>query len=134
MNQAARVESQLKLLIRPMYSNPPIHGARIVSTILSDDTLKPQWYAECKDMAGRINEMRGLLKSELAAAGSTRNWDHITEQIGMFCFSGLTNDQVLKLRSDHSIYMTGDGRISMAGVTSENVKKLASAMHAVTTE
>jgi aspartate aminotransferase len=80
-DEAARVESQLKILIRPMYSNPPIHGARIVATILSDDTLKPQWYAECKAMADRILSMRQLLKDELATAGSTKNWSHITDQV-----------------------------------------------------
>jgi aspartate aminotransferase len=105
-----------------------------VSTILSDPVLKPQWYAECKDMANRILAMRELLKNELASAGSTRDWEHITDQIGMFCFSGLNGDQVLKLRTEHSIYMTGDGRISMAGVTSGNVGRLAAAMHEVSSE
>jgi aspartate aminotransferase len=130
-DEAARVESQLKGLIRPMYSNPPIHGAHIVSTILGDEQLSAQWYAECKGMAERIIGMRTTLKAALIATGSTTNWDHVTDQIGMFCFSGLTTDQVMEMRNTYHIYMTGDGRISMAGVTSKNVQYLADAIHAV---
>jgi aspartate aminotransferase, mitochondrial len=130
--EADRLLSQLKILIRPTYSNPPIHGARIVATVLNDPKLNPQWYAECKQMADRIIDMRTALTQGLAAAGSTRNWAHIQKQIGMFCFSGMTPDQVEKLRTEYHIYMTKNGRISMAGVTSKNVKLLAEAMHAVT--
>lgn len=130
--EKARVESQLKILIRPMYSNPPINGARIVQTILSDEVLKPQWYAECKSMADRIIEMRTLLKATLLDCGSTLNWDHITDQIGMFCYSGMNLEQVERLRLEKAIYLTKDGRISMAGVNSGNVQYLAEAMHEVT--
>jgi len=130
--EAERLLSQLKILIRPTYSNPPIHGARIVATVLNDDKLNPQWYAECKQMADRIITMRTALKDGLAKAGSTRNWDHVTSQIGMFCFSGMTPEQVEKLRTEYHIYMTKNGRISMAGVTSKNVGYLAESMHAVT--
>eukprot|EP00515_Schizochytrium_aggregatum_P008908 CAMPEP_0202072884 /NCGR_PEP_ID=MMETSP0964-20121228/2704_1 /ASSEMBLY_ACC=CAM_ASM_000500 /TAXON_ID=4773 /ORGANISM="Schizochytrium aggregatum, Strain ATCC28209" /LENGTH=422 /DNA_ID=CAMNT_0048639951 /DNA_START=41 /DNA_END=1309 /DNA_ORIENTATION=- len=130
--EAERVESQLKILIRPMYSNPPVNGARIVSTILEDPKLKPQWYSECKQMADRIIKMRELLKSNLHKAGSTRNWEHVTNQIGMFCYSGITVEQVDRMRNEHHIYMTKDGRISMAGVTSKNVEYLAKALHEVT--
>jgi aspartate aminotransferase len=83
-------------------------------------------------MANRIINMRDLLVDNLKQAGSTQDWSHIQSQIGMFAFSGLTKDQVDTLRTDHSIYMTGDGRISMAGVTTANVEYLAAAMHAVT--
>ena len=75
--------------------------------------------------------MRQLLHQELANVGSTRNWDHITKQIGMFAYSGLSSDQVMQMRNDHHIYCTLDGRISMAGVTSENVNLIAGAMHEV---
>jgi len=115
-----------------MYSNPPANGAKIVQTILEDPVLKPQWYKECKSMADRIIEMRSLLKSNLSTAGSTRNWEHIVNQIGMFCYTGISPDQVLKMREVHHVYMTGDGRISMAGVTSANVERLARALHQVT--
>ena len=131
-DEAARVFSQLKIITRPMYSNPPIHGAHIVATVLNDPSLRAQWDAECKGMADRIIDMRALLKSNLEKAGSTLDWSHIESQIGMFCYSGLTKDQVDTLQSDHHVYMTGDGRISMAGVTSANVEYLSNAMHAVT--
>jgi aspartate aminotransferase len=72
------------------------------------------------------------LKDGLAKAGSTRNWEHVTSQIGMFTFSGMTPEQVEKLRTEYHIYMTKNGRISMAGVTSKNVQYLAESMHAVT--
>ena len=115
-----------------MYSNPPLYGARVVHAVLSDDALKAQWYGECKGMADRIIEMRQLLVDNLAAAGSTKDWSHITSQIGMFAYSGMSKEQVESLRYDHAIYMTGDGRISMAGVTSANVARLAECMVAVT--
>mmetsp|Transcript_29583 Transcript_29583/g.79439 ORF Transcript_29583/g.79439 Transcript_29583/m.79439 type:complete len:443 (-) Transcript_29583:222-1550(-) len=131
-DEAKRVESQLKLLIRPMYSNPPVHGARIVSKILGDEALTKQWRAECKGMADRIIAMRTALRSALEARGSKRSWKHVTDQIGMFCYSGMTEEQVLELRSKYAIYITNDGRISMAGVTQDNVEYLADGMVAVT--
>jgi len=130
--EAVRVESQLKVIARAMYSNPPLHGALIASTILGDPALKKQWYAEVKGMADRIIGMRTLLRKHLEESGSTLSWKHVTEQIGMFCFSGMTGEQVDKLRTEHHIYMTRNGRISMAGVTSQNVERLAKAIHEVT--
>uniref|UniRef100_A0A672SGJ7 Aspartate aminotransferase n=1 Tax=Sinocyclocheilus grahami TaxID=75366 RepID=A0A672SGJ7_SINGR len=108
--EAKRVESQLKILIRPIYSNP---------------LLQPY-------MADRIIKMREMLVSNLKKEGSTQNWQHVTDQIGMFCFTGLKPEQVERLIKEFSIYMTKDGRISVAGVTSANVGYLAHAIHAVT--
>uniref|UniRef100_A0A0K2TM01 Aspartate aminotransferase n=1 Tax=Lepeophtheirus salmonis TaxID=72036 RepID=A0A0K2TM01_LEPSM len=130
--EAARVASQIKILIRPMYSNPPIHGARVVSEILSDPTLRQEWLSDVKGMADRIIKMRHQLKEGLEKEGSSHNWNHITEQIGMFCFTGMKPEQVAKIISDHSVYLTKDGRISVAGISSSNVGHLAQAMHAVT--
>lgn len=76
-----RVDSQLKILVRPMYSNPPIHGARIASTILNDPALHKQWLGEVKDMADRIIRMRALLKENLEKLGSKHDWSHITSQV-----------------------------------------------------
>ncbi len=129
--EAARVVSQMKVVIRPMYSNPPRHGARIVSTILDDPKLKSDFYEQCKGMANRINTMRTKLRDELEAVGSTRNWDHIVKQIGMFAYSGLNKEQVMEMRAKHHLYCTADGRISMAGVTTGNVAYIANAMHDV---
>ena len=130
-DEAARVNSQLKIVIRPMYSNPPINGARIAATVMADPELRAEWMGEVKGMADRIITMRTQLKAYLAEHGSVRNWDHITSQIGMFCFTGLDADQVAKLAADHSVYCTKDGRISVAGVSSNNVEYLARAMHDV---
>lgn len=130
--EADRVMSQLKILIRPMYSNPPIHGARIVQEILSDETLKQEWLKDVKGMADRIISVRQKLKDNLEKLGSKRPWNHITDQIGMFCYTGMTPDNVEKLTKEFSIYLTKDGRISMAGVTSKNVEYLAYGMHEVT--
>lgn len=132
-DEAERVLSQLKIIIRPMYSNPPIHGSRIVSTILSDTQLKQQWYRECKGMADRIITMRTALRAAIEKvekdSGLESNWNHITEQIGMFCYTSLTEAQVTRMIEKHHIYLTKDGRVSMAGVTSKNVEYIA---HAIT--
>ncbi|XP_011152687.1 aspartate aminotransferase, mitochondrial [Harpegnathos saltator] len=130
--EAARCMSQIKILIRPMYSNPPINGARIVNEILSDSELRKEWLHDVKGMADRIISVRTKLRDNLKKNGSTRNWSHITDQIGMFCYTGLKPDEVERLTKDFSIYLTKDGRISMAGVTSKNVEYLAHAMHEVT--
>ncbi|GJN38594.1 hypothetical protein PR202_gb27651 [Eleusine coracana subsp. coracana] len=130
--QAVAVKSQLQQIARPMYSNPPLHGALIVSTILSDPELKNLWLKEVKGMADRIIGMRKALKENLERLGSSLSWEHITNQIGMFCYSGMTPEQVDRLTNEFHIYMTRNGRISMAGVTSGNVAYLANAIHEVT--
>ncbi|KAG5880654.1 hypothetical protein JTB14_022818 [Gonioctena quinquepunctata] len=131
-DEAARVMSQIKILIRPLYSNPPVNGARIVAEILNDVQLKSEWLKEVKGMADRIISVRTKLRENLKKEGSTRNWEHITNQIGMFCFTGMKPEQVEKLTKQHSVYLTKDGRISMAGVTSKNVDYLAHAIHQAT--
>ncbi|KTG42609.1 hypothetical protein cypCar_00026392 [Cyprinus carpio] len=130
--EAKRVESQLKILIRPIYSNPPMNGARIASTILSTPELRSTWLEEVKGMADRIITMREMLVTNLKKEGSTHNWQHVIDQIGMFCFTGLKPEQVERLTKEFSVYMTKDGRISVAGVTSGNVGYLAHAIHQVT--
>lgn len=129
--QAVAVKSQLQLIARPMYSNPPLHGALLVSTILEDPELKSLWYKEVKGMADRIIGMRETLRTNLEKAGSQHSWKHITDQIGMFCFSGLKPEQVDRLTKDFHIYLTRNGRISMAGITTSNVEYLANAIHEV---
>jgi len=131
-DEAKALESQLKILIRPMYSNPPVHGARIASMILNTPELRAQWLVELKGMADRIIGMRTKLRENLTNEGSSLNWQHITDQIGMFCFTGLKPDQVERLINEFSVYLTKDGRISVAGVSSNNVDYLAYAMHQVT--
>jgi len=130
--QANVLASQLRRLIRPMYSNPPLTGARLVTAILKDAGLKAEWAREVKQMADRINSMRTLLEDKLKAAGSTRNWSHISKQIGMFSYTGITSAQVDRLRTEYSLYMTQDGRISVAGLNNGNVEEVAKRIHEVT--
>lgn len=93
-DEADRCMSQIKILIRPMYSNPPIHGAHIVREILGSTDLRGKWLQEVKGMADRIINVRTALKTNLEKEGSSKPWNHITDQIGMFCFTGLTPPQV----------------------------------------
>ncbi|KAG6477483.1 aspartate aminotransferase, cytoplasmic-like [Zingiber officinale] len=129
-----RVESQLKLVIRPMYSNPPIHGASIVATILKDREMYEEWTIELKAMADRIINMRQLLFEALRTRGTPGDWGHIIKQIGMFTFTGLNREQVAFMTKEYHIYMTSDGRISMAGLRSQTVPHLADAIHAAVTQ
>ncbi|XP_022854571.1 aspartate aminotransferase, cytoplasmic-like [Olea europaea var. sylvestris] len=130
---ASRVESQLKLVIRPMYSNPPIHGASIVATILKDRNMYQEWTIELKAMADRIINMRHLLFDALRSRGTPGDWSHIIKQIGMFTFTGLNSEQVAFMTKEYHIYMTSDGRISMAGLSSRTVPHLVEAIHAAVT-
>ncbi|KAL7150759.1 hypothetical protein ABFS83_05G134900 [Erythranthe nasuta] len=130
---AGRVESQLKLVIRPMYSNPPIHGASIVATVLKDRNMFQEWTVELKAMADRIINMRTQLFDALRSRGTPGDWSHIIKQIGMFTFTGLNSKQVAFMTKEYHIYMTSDGRISMAGLSSRTVPHLADAIHAAVT-
>eukprot|EP00835_Amoeboradix_gromovi_P002435 NODE_138_length_17968_cov_0.291175.p3 type:complete len:404 gc:universal NODE_138_length_17968_cov_0.291175:16129-17340(+) len=127
--EKARVMSQLKRIIRPMYSNPPIHGSKLVVSILSDPLLKKQWHEDLITMSQRIFTMRSELRKNLEDLKSELDWEHITTQIGMFCYSGLKPKEVDVLKSEYSVYLTSDGRISMAGVSKDNVQYLAYAIH-----
>lgn len=130
-NDASRVPviiSQLDVIVRTLYSNPPLHGARIVLKVLEDPKLTQMWYDEMKEMSSRILQMRSMLKAELVRLGTPGNWDHITSQIGMFSFTGLTPKQCEAMVQKHHIYLLKSGRISMAGVTSKNVKYIAQAI------
>lgn len=124
--------SQLKNVIRPMYSSPPKHGSSIVRTVLSDAKLTKQYYEECASMAGRIQEMRTRLVEALQAAGSTHDWSHVTQQIGMFAFTGMSSEMCDQLTNEYAIFLTRDGRISIAGLNDGNLEYVAKAIHAVT--
>merc|ERR1712186_157023 len=122
------VMSQLDIIIRNLYSNPPEHGAGIVKTVLSDPALYQEWKDELRAMSVRIQDMRKALFDELTALGTPGSWTHITSQIGMFSFTGLTKEQSVAMVEKHHVYMLANGRISMAGVTSGNVKYMAQAI------
>ena len=124
--EKARVESQLKIIIRPMYSNPPLHGARIANTILANKDLYKEWESEVELMANRIISMRDRLYELLTSTHNTPGeWGHIKSQIGMFSFTGLTSAQTKALAEKAHIYMTADGRISMAGLNGGNIDYFA---------
>eukprot|EP00934_Nitzschia_sp_Nitz4_P003511 Nitzschia sp. Nitz4//scaffold191_size41780//17798//19268//NITZ4_007467-RA/size41780-processed-gene-0.80-mRNA-1//-1//CDS//3329540181//3501//frame0 len=126
------VMSQLKGVVRPMYSSPPKHGSSIVRTVLSDPHLSRQYYKECETMALRIQKMREQLALALAAAGSLHDWSHVTNQIGMFAYTGMSPEMCDRLTSDYAIYLTKNGRISVAGLNAENIEYVAKAIHDVT--
>ncbi|TWT96856.1 Aspartate aminotransferase [Botrimarina colliarenosi] len=127
----AVVQSQVNRVIRTIYSNPPAHGAALVTTILADADLKKQWLGELEHMRNRINGMRTLLVEKLAEHGAAGDYSFIQQQRGMFSFSGLTKEQVAKLRENDAIYLVGSGRINVAGITPTNVDALAKAIVAV---
>jgi aspartate aminotransferase, cytoplasmic len=108
-----RISSQLAILTRSEISNPPAYGARIASTVLNDEKLFAEWEENLRTMSGRIIDMRKSLRAKLEELKTPGTWNHITDQIGMFSFTGLTEPQVLKLREVAHVYMTKNGRISM---------------------
>lgn len=129
--QANTVMSQVKLRIRYNYSNPPSHGGQIVATVLSDKELKAKWYEEVAEIRSRINDMRHLFVKTLKEKGVQQDFSSIIEQRGMFSFSGLTKDQVGRLRDEFSIYIVGSGRINVAGMTPANMDRLCEAIKSV---
>ena len=114
-----------------MYSCPPRHGSSIVKTVLSDAALTDQYRSDCAKMAGRIREMRARLVDALKEAGSEHDWSHVLRQIGMFAFTGLTPEMCETLTNNYAVFLTANGRISIAGLNTGNVEYVAKAIHAV---
>ena len=133
-NTIARIGSQLAILQRSEISNPPAYGARIASLVLNDPELFQEWEANLRTMSGRIKDMRAALRDHLEKLDTPGTWKHITDQIGMFSFTGLTEKQVLKIREDAHVFMTKNGRISMAGLNTGNVEYVAKAIDKVVRE
>jgi aromatic-amino-acid transaminase len=119
--EAARVLSQLKIVIRTNYSNPPIHGGAVVAAVLNDPTRRAVWEGELAEMRTRIKAMRQKLVDGLKAAGVTQDMSFITQQIGMFSYSGLTKNQMVRLRSEFGVYGTDTGRMCVAALNSRNI-------------
>jgi len=122
---AQRVLSQVKIIVRTNYSSPPKHGARIAAAILNDAGLRQQWLDELVVVCARMNEMRVALRASIEAKGVKGDWSHITTQIGMFSFTGLTVKQSEAMVKKHSVYMTKNGRVSVCGITTKNVDHVA---------
>ncbi|XP_039164982.1 aspartate aminotransferase, chloroplastic-like isoform X2 [Eucalyptus grandis] len=126
---ATRVKSQLKQLARLMYCSPPVHGAKIVANIVSDPALFNDWKAEMEMMAGRIKNVRQKLNDSLSAKDkSGKDWSFILKQIGMFSFTGLSKTQSENMTNKWHVYMTKDGRISLAGLNLAKCEYLADAI------
>ncbi|KAF9681284.1 hypothetical protein SADUNF_Sadunf06G0209700 [Salix dunnii] len=123
------VKSQLKRIARPMYSNPPVHGARIVANVVGDPALFNEWKAEMEMMAGRIKNVRQKLFDSLSAKDkSGKDWSFILKQIGMFSFTGLNKTQSESMTNKWHVYLTKDGRISLAGLSLAKCEYLADAI------
>jgi len=128
---AARVLGQLKATVRRNYSSPPTYGARLVSGVLNDAELKSMWLAEVEAMRVRILEMRQTLVDSLKQALPAANFDHLLQQRGMFSYTGLSANQVDRLREVHGVYLIASGRVCMAGLNHGNVQRVAEAFAAV---
>ncbi len=126
--EADRVLSQLKIVIRTNYSNPPIHGGAVVAAVLGSSELRAMWEKELAAMRVRIKAMRQKLVDGLKAAGVQQDMSFITTQIGMFSYSGLTKDQMVRLRSEFGVYGTDTGRMCVAALNSKNIDYVCQAI------
>jgi len=126
-----RVMSQLSIVIRANYSNPPKHGAAVASMILNDATLLAEWKVELKQMVDRIASVRKQLRAELEKIGAPGNWEFMTKQIGMFTYTHLTPPMCERLAKDYHVYITSNGRISLAGLKHVQLPYIAKAMKLV---
>ena len=128
---AATAFSQVKYTIRANYSNPPAHGAAVVATILGNDALRAEWEQELTAMRQRIHLMRELFVKTLQEKGAQGDFSFIIRQNGMFSFSGLSKDQVIRLRDEFAVYAVNSGRVNVAGMTPDNMSALCAAIVAV---
>jgi len=129
--EAARVLSQLKIVIRTNYSNPPTHGGAVVAAVLQSPELRLLWEKELGEMRVRIKTMRQSLVDGLKAAGINEDMSFITRQIGMFSYSGLSKDHMLRLRSEFGVYGTDTGRMCVAALNSQNIAHVCKAIASV---
>jgi aspartate aminotransferase len=129
--QAERVGSQVRRLIRKNYSNPPCHGARIVRTILDSDTLRSEWQQEVDGMRSRLHEMRHALMAGLLAKGGERDYRFLQDQKGMFSFCGLSQGQAEQLTAEFAIHVPKNGRINVSGLNTQNLDYVVEAICAL---
>jgi len=127
-DDATRVLSQLKIVIRTNYSNPPTHGAQIVATVLTTPALRAMWEEELAGMRVRIKQMRTALQDKLKAAGVKQDMSFITQQKGMFSYTGLSVEQMQRLRGEFGVYGVDSGRICVAALNSKNIDAVVAAI------
>ncbi|QWD80454.1 aspartate/tyrosine/aromatic aminotransferase [Polynucleobacter sp. MWH-Spelu-300-X4] len=130
-DEATRVMSQLKRVIRTNYSNPATHGGAVVATVLNSPELRAMWEQELGEMRDRIKLMRNTLVTKLAEAGAKRDFGFVNAQRGMFSYSGLSADQVERLKTEFGIYAVSTGRICVAALNSKNIDVVAKAISSV---
>jgi aromatic-amino-acid transaminase len=127
-DESGRVLSQVKRVIRTNYSNPPTHGASVVAAVLNSDELRAMWEDELAQMRNRIRGMRLAMVEQLAALGAKRDFAFVAEQRGMFSYSGLSTEQVERLKSEFAIYAVGTGRICVAALNTSNLPTVTQAI------
>jgi aspartate/tyrosine/aromatic aminotransferase len=128
---SAVLRSQANNIVRTMYSMPPDHGGAVVSHILNDPGLREEWLVELAGMRNRLKDVRALLCSALRDKAPDHDFSHIERANGMFCFVGISPEQVERIKSEHGVYMVNSSRINVAGITTKNVDHLASSVAAV---
>ena len=126
--ESTRVLSQVKRVIRTNYSNPPTHGATVVGNVLNSTELRAMWEQELAEMRERIRDMRTTMVEQLASLGAKRDFAFVARQRGMFSYSGLTPEQVERLKSEFGIYAVGTGRICVAALNSGNIRAVTEAI------
>jgi aromatic-amino-acid transaminase len=130
-DEAARILSQIKRVIRTNYSNPPTHGGQIVTTVLNDEQLRALWVSELETMRDRIRDMRQSLAQSIRQRLPLVDFSFVTQQRGMFSYSGLSKEQVRRLREEFSVYAIDSGRICIAALNSHNIDYVADAVASV---
>jgi aspartate/tyrosine/aromatic aminotransferase len=130
-NMRAVIASQLSNIVRTIYSVPPDHGAAVVSEILHDESLTRRWHSEVAEMRNRLRDMAELLERKLGQVAPAQDFSHLGRARGMFCFLGISEAQVTRLKQEFGVYMVGSSRINVAGITAQNVDYLADSVSAV---
>ena len=124
------VATQLSGAARTLYSMPPDHGAAIVATILNDESLYTEWLAEVAEMRERLKGVRALLNDRLQEKAPEHDFSHLVRATGMFCFLGISREQIARMKSEFGVYMVDSSRINVAGITTSNVDYVAGAIAA----
>jgi aspartate/tyrosine/aromatic aminotransferase len=128
---ARSLDSQVLFVVRTMYSLPPDHGGAVVAKILNDDELRAEWMDELAGMRGRLKSMRGLLVAALEQAAPDHDFSHIGQTTGMFCYLGISPEQVSRLKKERGVYLVDSSRINVCGITEGNVQYLAESIASV---
>ncbi|KAI4466064.1 aspartate aminotransferase [Holotrichia oblita] len=131
-DEAAKLSSQLKMIIRGLYSNPPVNGSRIVVKVLEDPGLRMDWRSELREMADRLVAVRRAFKQSMIQLGSKVNWDHFDRSVGLVTMCGLSLEQIEKLMKEHFVFLNPSGRMVISALNSKNIDYVTRSFHEVT--